>query len=196
MANFIENDAVREEIANTAATAKKLHLSANSLVAGGAGPEFEDGDKLVIPAQVAKVIALTGRILETAKANKRAEGYYAFDAIIKRGKKEIPCSVSLRQLYQPTVWMTAESLSGVTDADGNDVEAFTAPFREGKKRWGENGTVQAYDGVPYIAKDINVDVTLTDVVFVPLYLDEETRKGVLEDKYTALVKRENYAVAL
>lgn len=196
MANFIESEAVKEQISATASAAKKMNLSASNLAqSANASFAYEDGDKLTIPAQVAKIVPLTGSILATAKANKRAEGYFAFDAFVTRDKKEIPCSVSLRQLYTPTVWTEAETLEGVTDADGNDIEAFTAPFRDGKKRFGECGAVQTLDGVPYLAKDIKIDLALQDV-FVPMYLDSEIRESVLQPKFTALVKREGYAVAL
>jgi len=198
MTNFLEQEAVKQEIAKQAKLAKSMNIDITRLEnSSNASFRFEDGDMLTIPSQVAKTVSLTGDILATAKKNNRATGYFAFSATVLRDGKSIDVTVSLRQLYTNTVWTEAEPLNveGIDIPD--NVELFCAPLREGKKRFGECGTIQTVDGVPYIANEIKVEMHTSDA-FVPYFLDETSRTAALEDKqgYTALVKRENYGLAL
>ena len=196
MANFVEDEQFDNLIAETAKRAANFKLSiANIAQAASASCTFEDGDRLLIKAQVAKIIPLTGEFLESAKANNRAEGYYVFEAVIVRNKKEISRQISLRQLYTPTIWIEAEFLDSVVDANGQPIEVFTAPFRDGKKRFGEVGILTAKDGVPYLDHDIEIEIHLQNV-FVPLYLDGYKCNILIKDKYTALVRRGNYGIAI
>ena len=186
--------------------ANKLHISTDSLSnSSNASFSFEDGDKVTIPAQLAHIVKLSSDMIESAKKrsanpDKVAEGYWAFYADVTRGEKSIRgVRISARQLYTPTVWLEADEidLSTFTDGAGNEVkDAFTAPFNEGVKRFGEHGGLQLLEGTPFIPEDIVVDMK-SETAFINYYvpMSEEERNENLDSGYTVLRKREDYAIA-
>lgn len=198
MANFDKNSqASLSQAQELAEAAKKLRISATNLQSSAnASFRFEDGDKLIIKAGLAEIVSLSGDALADAKKNDRPQGYFAFPATVKRGKKEIPCLISARQLYTATVWLEAETLDGVevTDRDGNPIELFCAPRANAVKRFGEWGAPQTLEGIPFIEKDINVDLTLRKA-FVSIYLQSEDDRNAVPAKHTALVAKDAYAIA-
>lgn len=190
MPNFsISSEESRAAIAMALEAAKAANLSADKLAqSADSSFAYQEGDKLTIPAQVANIISLIGTMKDNAAANGWATGFFSFNAFVTRGGRKLPCRVSAKQLFTPTVWEDATAVDGATISADSDEPLYQASFRDGVKRFGEQGSVTLVDGIPVIENDISVDLTLQDV-YTPVMVSN-TPKG-----QTALRLRKDYAVA-
>jgi len=190
MPNFsISSDETLKAIASVSKAAKAANLSADKLAnAADSSFAYQDGDKLTIPAQVASIISLTGTMKETAEANGWATAFFSFQAYVTRGGRKLPCRVSAKQLFTPTVWRDADAVEGATVPGHDDESLYTAAFRSGEKRFGEQGSLTLVQGIPVIESDINVELAL-ETVYTPVMVKDHP-KG-----QTALRQREDYAIA-
>lgn len=167
MANFsIDSESNQKLLNESAKAAKEAHLDASRLAqSADASFAFQDGDQLTIPAQVASVIALTGDAKANAEAEGWATGFFSFNAFVTRKGRQLPCRVSAKQLFLPTVWLEAEAVNGETISDNSNEQLFAAPFREGVKRFGEQGSVTIVSKVPVIQSDITVTLKTVDTAY-------------------------------
>ena len=184
MANFsIDSESNQKLLNESAKAAEKAGLDASRLAQNAdASFAFQDGDKLTIPAQVASVIALTGRLKDNAVANGWATGFFSFNAYVTRKGRQLPCRVSAKQLFTPTVWLDATPVDGATISENSDEPLYTAPFREGVKRFGEQGSVTIINKVPVIQSDINVTLTSVDTAYTSVMADVERGNAALRQR--------------
>lgn len=185
MANFsIDSESNQKLLNESAKAAKEAGLDASRLAQNAdASFAFQDGDKLTIPAQVASVISLTGNLRDNAVANGWATGFFSFNAFVTRKGRQLPCRVSAKQLFTPTVWLEATPVGGgATISENSDEPLYTAPFREGVKRFGEQGSVTIINKVPVIQSDINVTLTSVDTAYTSVMADVERGNAALRQR--------------
>lgn len=184
MANFsIDSESNQKLLAESAKAADKAGLDASKLAQNAdASFAFQDGDKLTIPAQVASVMSLTGKMRDNAAANGWATGFFSFNAIVTRKGRPLSCHVSAKQLFTPTVWLEATPVDGATISENSNEQLYTAPFREGVKRFGEQGSVTIINKVPVIQSDINVTLTSVDTAYTSVMADVEQGHAALRQR--------------
>lgn len=191
MAFDLTSEGVREEIRVRQKEAEALGLDSDKLAGIGGGFAFADGDILRLAPQVAKLVPLTGKTLETAKANGNARGYFVFEGTVVRGKTEIPnIKISVRQLYQPSVFTAADTKE---DAEGTKVPY--ASLRTSKLRFGSSlGGLRLESKIPVLDREFSIKMTTKDV-FVSIFDQNKKSELGLADGETLLRERKSYGIA-
>lgn len=191
MANFsIDSESNQKLLNESAKAAKEAGLNASRLAqSADASFAFLPGDKLTVPAQVASVIALTGEAKANAEKEGWATGFFSFDAYVTRKGRPLRCHVSAKQLFLPTVWLEAEAVNGETISDNSNEPLYSAPFREGVKRFGEQGSVTIVNKVPVIQSDIEVTLKSVDTAYTSV-MSKKVPSG-----HAALRQRTDFVMA-